>query len=124
MSKSRNVFGLVAAVILVLSSAAHSILGWKGLREQLAAAHVPPDLERGVQIGWQFGGVAMLAFGLITFAIFLGRLRGELVPAFPALVIGITYLAFGAWALAATKEPFFTIFLVPGALLVLAASRR
>lgn len=36
----------------------------------------------------------------------------------------MAYLLFGAWALFASQNPFFFIFVVPGALLVAAAAGR
>jgi hypothetical protein len=124
MAKTRNVLGLLAALILLLCAGAHSFLGWPNIRAQLEAAHAPADLILGLTVGWLFGGVCMVVFAAIAAAIFLARLRGEPVSAFPALAIGIAYLAFGTWALVVTRNPFFTIFLVPGVLLVLASSRR
>jgi hypothetical protein len=123
MAKTRNVLGLLAALLILLSAGAHSFLGWPSIRAQLEAAHVPVDLILGLKVGWLFGGACMVVFAAIVTAIFLTRLRGEQVSAFPALAIGIAYLAFGTWALVTTKDPFFTIFLVPGALLVIAAAR-
>ena len=123
MAKTRNVLGLLAALILFLSAGAHSFLGWPSIRAQLETAHVPAELILGLKLGWLFGGVCMVIFAAIATAIFLARLRGEPVSAFPALAIGVAYLAFGTWALAASKDPFFTIFLAPGALLVIAAAR-
>jgi len=119
MAKWRAVLGLIAGAIFLLSSAAHSILGWKGLRGELAAAHVPPDLVFGLKVGWQFGGVAMLAFGVIIVDLFMRRLRGQKVSTFPALVVGVAYLAYGSWALwAGDFNPFFLVFVVPAVLLM------
>jgi hypothetical protein len=123
MTKTRAVLGLVAGVILILSSGAHSLLGWPGLRGQLVAAQTPADLVQGLMLGWQFGGVAMLAFGIIVVATFARGFRGETVSMLPAAVIGAAYLAFGAWALLAIElNPFFLVFIVPGVLLVLATT--
>ena len=58
----------------------------------------------------------------IVFATPLGGLT--LIIGWTALIIAIVYLGFGAWAFAITKNPFFAIFIVPGALLFLAASHR
>jgi hypothetical protein len=123
--KRRGVLGLVAGVMLILSSAAHSILGWKGLGGELAAAQVPPDLLLGVKVGWQFGGVAMLAFGVVVVGQALRRLRGEEASSLPELTIAAAYLGFGAWALLASDmNPFFMVFIVPGVLLALSAIGR
>jgi uncharacterized membrane protein YhaH (DUF805 family) len=116
--------GVAAGIILLLSSAAHTLLGWPGLRSQLAAIAAPPDLVLGLTIGWYFGGLAMLVFGVIVTTLFVRRFRGERVPAFAALAIGVPYLLFGVWGLAATRDPFFfAIFVVP-AVLIIAASER
>jgi TRAP-type C4-dicarboxylate transport system permease small subunit len=119
--KWRAAVGLVASLILILSSGAHAILGWKALSAQLAATTAPADLVRGLRIGWQFGGFAMLAFGIIAATIFLRRLRGEAASTLPTIVIGVCYVLFGAWALFVSRDPFFLIMLVPGALLLVAS---
>ena len=121
MARVRAVLGLVASLILILSSAAHSFLGWEQLRGKLVAARVPADLVFGLKVGWMFGGVAMLAFGLILLTLFVKRLRGESVSSLAAVVIAAAYLGFGAWALVASGfDPFFFIFIVPGILLLVA----
>jgi uncharacterized membrane protein YhaH (DUF805 family) len=122
MSRTRAVLGLVASFILMLSSAAHSFPGWTRMREQLAAARVPPELAFGVKLGWLFAGVTMLAFGLILAALFVKRLRGESVSALPAVIVAIAYLGFGGWALVASGfDPFFSIFILPAVLLLIAS---
>jgi len=122
--RTRAVLGLIAGAILILSSAAHSFLGWNGLHDQLVAAQAPPDLVLGLKLGWQFGGVAILAFGIIVVALFARRFRGGSVSVLPAVVIAAAYLAFGAWALLASNFNlfFFLVFIVPGALLAVASS--
>jgi len=125
MARWRAVLGLIAGAILVLSSGAHSLLGWKALDAELAAAHVPPQLVFGLKVGWHFGGVAMLAFGIMVIALFAARLRGRRVSLFPALVTSVAYLGFGTWALTSSGfNPFFFVFLVPAALLVVALVGR
>jgi hypothetical protein len=122
MNKLRTIAGLVAGIILILSSGAHSILGWTAISGQLAAVHIPADLMTGLKMAWHFGGVTTLVLGIIVVMLFLQRLRGQLVSKTPALVIAIGELAFGAWALAVTNlDPFGFIFIVPGVLLAIAA---
>ena len=89
MARWRIVLGLVAGVLFVASAAAHSLLGWKALAAELAKVPVPPDLVRGLAIGWHFGGAAMLAFGVIVILLFLEARRNSAVSLRPALVIGI-----------------------------------
>jgi hypothetical protein len=123
MKRARLVLGLIAGVVLIVSSGAHSILGWKSLSERMAVAQVPSDLQTGLRIGWQFAGAAMLALGVIVVTIFAGRLRGQRPSLMPAVAVCILYLTFGAWALAVSGgDLFFMIFIVPGAMLGIAAN--
>jgi hypothetical protein len=119
MTRARTVLGLIAALILILSSAAHTILGWKALSARLAGTNAPLDLIQGLRIGWEFGGAAMLTFGIIVAVTFLRRL-----PVLPVFLIAVLYVAFGAYAFTATGNPFFFIFIGPGALLLFAAWPR
>lgn len=114
--------GIASGLMLVLSSAAHSLLGWKQLSADLAKTNAPPDLVRGLAIGWHFGGLAMLIFGILVLGLFAMALRGNAIPVVPAFVISIGYLAFGIGALAVTGfDPFFMVFIVPGLLLLVGA---
>ncbi len=107
----------VAGVILVLSSIAHTFLGWRAIVPRLAG--VDPNLVVGLRAGWYFAGVAMLAFGLIAMTIG-AEMRRNIVSSLPtALVIGATYTLFGLWALATSGfDPFFLLFLGPGLMLL------
>jgi hypothetical protein len=93
MARARDIAGLVAGVLILLSSAAHTLLGWRQLSGELAAAHVEGELLRGLQFGWYFGGVAMLLLAVILLALFAGRLRGEGRWLLPAATVGAGYLA-------------------------------
>ena len=122
MTRLRTIIGIIAGVILVASSAAHSLLGWPRLRGELAAFGAPVDLVTGLAIGWHFAGVAMLAFGCIVLWLFVDLLRGRSVDLGPALLIALVYVGYGIWALVVSGvDPFFLIFIVPG-LMLLAAS--
>jgi hypothetical protein len=125
MQKSRDALGLLAGLMLVVSSGAHSILGWRGLRSELADTKVPAELMLGLQIGWQFGGAAMLMLGVVLFVTFSQRLRGTNTPLLLAKAVAVTYLVFGAWALGASGgDLFFLVFLIPGAFLAMASLYR
>lgn len=121
MRQVQNVLGLLAGAILVLSSAAHSVLGWKQMQGSLAAVNAPADLVQGLEIGWLFGGVAILTFGCIALSVFANRLRGRAVSLLPTGLVALAYLWFGAWALVTSGNPFFYIFIVPGVMLALAS---
>lgn len=124
-ARARLIIGIVASALLVLSSAAHSIVGAMQMEAEFAKAGVPDDLALGLRAGWQFGGAAMLVFGLIGLDAFVGRLRGRAVPLRPVLLTAVMYLLFGAWALAMSGfDPFFSVFVVPGVLLLAAAWPR
>jgi LmbE family N-acetylglucosaminyl deacetylase len=114
MARFQAALGLVAGVMLILSSAAHSLLGWKSVGAQLTAAGVGPDLLVNMQVAWQFGGMAMLVLGVIVIALFARRFSGRPVALFPAAAVGLAYLLFGGWALVVSRNPFFLIFIVPG----------
>lgn len=122
MTRLRPIIGLVAAVILVLSSVAHSIVGWRAMRAQLAGSRAPANLVTGLGIGWHFAGAAMLALGIILLYVFIGRQQRVQRSRFPAQVIGVLYLAFGMYAYLMTRGDFFlAAFIVPGVLIALAS---
>lgn len=107
--------------MLILSAAAHSLAGWPALSEELSRTNAPADLVAGLEVGWHFGGVAMLIFGLILIPVFRNRSARREASTLGALIIGGGYLVFGACALVARNfEPFFLVFLIPGAMLVFA----
>jgi hypothetical protein len=124
MTRARLILGVIAGVMLLASSAAHAILGWKSLAEQLANTNVSSDLLTGLRIGWMFGGAAMVVLGFIAVTTFVDRLRGGKAPLSHVIAIGVVYMAFGAWALAASGGDmfFFGVFVIPGALLGIAAN--
>ncbi|HKP74989.1 MAG TPA: hypothetical protein VJT67_05565 [Longimicrobiaceae bacterium] len=116
----RSILGIVAGVLMVLSSALHSFGGWPAMRTSLAKVNAPADLVQGVGIGWNWGGVAILTFGCIVLVTFVRALRGENVDLLPARIIAVAYTLFGAAAVLMTDNPFFVVFIVPGALLGMA----
>jgi hypothetical protein len=124
MKRARVILGIVAGVMLLASSVAHTWLGWKSIAEQLARTNVPGDLQAGLHIGWAFGGAAMVILGIIVIATFVGLLRGAKPPLLPVAVIGVVYMAFGAWAIAESGGDLFFlgVFVIPGALLGIAAN--
>jgi hypothetical protein len=125
MQRGRLILGLITGVLLLASSAAHSLLGWPQFRHGLTEAHAPADLIVGLSLGWHFAGVAMLVFGVIVILLFTDALKGRPASLRPALAIAIGYLVFGTWALTVSNlDPFALVFLVPGALLLVAAWGR
>ena len=121
MVKTGIGLGWGAGILILLSAGAHMLLGWSGMRSELIKAGASAELIGGVQMGWQFGGVAMLVFAAIVLAAFRGLGRGTPLQALPLNVIGAGYLLFGLaeWLLAGTG-PFALVFILPGALLLTA----
>lgn len=125
MSKLRSILGLFAGVILVLSSGAHTFMGWQALGAELAKTNAPAELVTGLEIGWKWGGAAMLVFGMTVVATFLKRYRGDPASTFVPALVSVAYIGFGAWALVHSNfDPFFFTFIVPGVLLALASTGR
>jgi hypothetical protein len=119
MTKARQIGGWIGGAAMVLSSAAHSLLGWKALAQQLAATTAPADLVRGLALGWHFAGAAMLVFGLIACAAFGAAIKGRPGSALPMALVGALYVVFGIGAFVASEmNPFFAIFVVPGLLVL------
>ena len=122
LARLRAMLGLVAGLMLILSSVAHSLFGWKPLLADLEAASAPSGLVDSVTLGWHFAGAAMLAMGCIVSLLFTRRLAGEVVSSAPAVFIAILYIAFGGVALYLRgMDMSVLVFLVPGLLLALAA---
>lgn len=123
MTRWRAVLGLIVGGFLILSGFAHSFLGGAAMRDEMAQAAVPADLARGLTVGWVFGGACMFVLGAIVVWTFLRGLRGQAVSPVPARLVGVGYLGFGVWAIVfSSGDPFFSVFLVPGALLMVAAA--
>ena len=123
MSRLPRVLAIIAAVILVLSSGAHSLLGWPALRAKLADANVPAELVGGLGMGWHFAGLAMLVLGLLVLWMLAESRRSGANVVLPLQIIGGAYelFAIGCFALLGW-DPFLLTVLVPGTLLSVAAA--
>jgi hypothetical protein len=86
---------MVGGTLLLLSSAAHAFLGWPPLRTSLEQAGVAANVVDALNIGWRFGSVAMLAFGLIVLALGIQLLRGREADRRPAQIVAASYFVFG-----------------------------
>jgi hypothetical protein len=113
---------LASALLLLASSLAHSFLGWRSLSPGLAAAGVADDLSGALAAGWHFGGVAMTAFATIVLVAWRRARRGDGSGLAMAQVIGAAYVVFGSAAFVLRSfAPFFMIFILPGAALLLSS---
>jgi hypothetical protein len=121
MSRLRTVLVVAAGLVLIASSAAHSLLGWPQLQLRLASSRVPLDLIDGLAMGWQFAGVAMLTLGLLVLWLASVAQRSVNVRV-PVGLIGIVYVLFAAVSAAAVGPDFIQlVYLAPGVLLTAAA---
>lgn len=122
MATWRSVLAGIAAALMILSSGAHTFMGWSALRAELAPTGASTDLQQALGFGWRFGGVAMIAFGLIVLSTLAGLRREPRTTRQPLLVVALAYAGFGTWAFVSSGlDPFFLVFVVPGAMLLPAA---
>jgi hypothetical protein len=123
MTRLPRALAILAAVILVLSSATHSLLGWPALRARLADANVPAELVSGLAMGWHFAGLAMLVLGILVLWLLAAARRGVVDIVLPLQIIGGAYELFtiGCFAILGW-DPFLLTFFVPGTLLSGAAA--
>jgi len=115
--KFRPGLGIAAGVVLLSSGPAHAFLGWPPMRAALTAANVDGRVVGALAIGWYFGSVAMLVFGvqMINAAVQVGR--GNLSASAATKAIAVAYVVFGAVAfLARDLNPQFLFFIVTGVL--------
>ena len=89
------------------------------MARQLAAAGAPAALPQGLRVGWLFGSVSMVVFGAAAMHA-AATDGGRGLGGFAIGVIAVAYTAFGAWAYAGSGDPFFAVFMGPGALLLAA----
>jgi len=115
--KARAGIGIAAGALLALSSLAHAFLGWPALRPALQAAQVDERLIGALAVGWYFGSVAMLVFGVIVLQAALRAARGHQVETAPVRAIAVAYVLFGLTAFVCRGlNPHFLFFVACGAL--------
>jgi hypothetical protein len=123
MDRVQSVAGLLTGLFIVLCSLLHT-LGWRSLERKLDAAQVPRNLQFEVAVIWHFGGAAILVFGLIMATLFCMRLRGRSVTMAPVVLVAAFYVTFGSYAVSVkSASPFLFVFLIPGVVSLLAATR-
>lgn len=119
----------LTGLIICLGALGHTFMGRNALDTGLAHAALDPRTGRLVHLVWYFAGGCMLVFGLLVTASAWRAWRGEKDGMSTPGLIGVFYLLFGISALLYMKEPFWTIFVVLGALslmlsMIIAADRR
>jgi hypothetical protein len=123
MNTARLILGYVAVGVMILSGLVHSFVGWPAFTKVMRETNTPPDVVRGLAVPWHFTGAAMVTFGIL--AALLLRAPQSSVRSLGLLIIAAAYLVFGAAGLLLLKlDPTFLMFIVPGALLIVAALYR
>ena len=118
--KARKVLGIAGGALLVVSALAHAFLGWPALHAALAEAGAGDDLAGALAVGWYFGSMAMMVFGLIVL-----RIAIRDADTCTVRFIAVGYLVFGlaAW-LSRDLNPHFLLFVAIGVLLAIFAFSR
>lgn len=99
MSSQIRAAALVLAGLFLLASAGmYDFVAWPHLQGDLVRDHASPGLRGVLAVGWHFGSVAMLAFGLI--ALFAGAAvwQGRRVSASPLWIVAAACIGFGLGA--------------------------
>lgn len=111
----RSVVLMVAGMLMVLSSAAHGMLGWPAMRQALLQAGAGADLVGALAAGWHFGTASMAAFGVIVITAAARLRRGDLSGAIFVKAVAACYVIFGAATFVARAyNPHFLLFVVTG----------
>jgi len=117
-----TIVGLFSGFVLVASAGAHAFLGWPQFKAVFEGAGLSAGMIAALSIGWYFGSVAMLAFGVIVLQQAVRRLRGQPIQPGPLWTISALYLLFGTAAyIARNFKPHFLIFVGTGVLVGLFA---
>lgn len=106
----------LTGLLISLGGFGHSFMGRRTLDIGLAHVALDAHTEKLIYLVWYFCGGCMLVFGLLVIASAWRAWRGE-KDGLPATgLIGIFYLLTGVLCLAYMKEPFWSVFVVLGAL--------
>lgn len=115
--KARTISGWILGILLILSALAHALVGWPELRAELSGAGAGEELVGALAVGWFFGSMAMLVFGLIVLRIMVRRADPD-----PLRFIAVGYLVFGVVAFVARGfETQFLLLIIMGLLLAIHA---
>lgn len=107
----------VGGLFITLASLPHALLGWPALRDGLQQGQASPDDILTAAIRWLFGSFAMAALGIVALVSASQLRRGIPAAGSQALVVGASYMFFGAWAMVyvGSWSPHFLAFMVLGA---------
>lgn len=109
----------VTGLLIGLGAFGHSFMGRRALDAGLASLPIDAHTDKLIYLVWYFCGGCMLVFGVLVIWSAWRALRGETQALFASGLVGIFYLLTGVLALATMREPFWSVFVVLGALSLL-----
>lgn len=106
-------------LLIGLGAFGHSFMGRKSLDIGLAGLPLDAHTDKLIYLVWYFCGGCMLVFGVLVIWSAWQALRGGRRALFASGLVGIFYLLTGVLALASMREPFWSVFVILGALALL-----
>lgn len=109
---------VLAASMMIVSAFAHAFAGWPAQQAPLVAAGVDAKLIDSLALGWIWGSVSMLAFGVLVLLMVPGIRAGARSARLACHGVASGYLVFGIGAtIASWPNVHFLLFFVLGAIL-------
>ncbi|MGH8313460.1 MAG: hypothetical protein ACRER9_09270, partial [Gammaproteobacteria bacterium] len=106
----------LTGLLIGLGAFGHSFMGRKTLDAGLARVALDVHTDKLIYLVWYFCGGCMLVFGLLVIASAWYAWRGDSRGLPVSMLIGIFYLLTGVLSLAYMREPFWSVFIILGAL--------
>ena len=106
----------LTGLLIALGAFGHSFVGRKTLDVSLTHVALDAHTDKLIYLVWYFCGGCMLVFGLLVIVSAWHAWRGENRALFVSGLIGAFYLLVGVLSLAYMKEPFWSVFVILGAL--------
>lgn len=110
----------ISGLLIGLGAFGHGFLGVKPVRAALGAVPLPADIREAIWIVWYFVSGCMLVFGGLIIGAWFAARRGRPQALVVPSVIALFYVATGVAAYGYQHDPFWLVFLVEGALLLVA----
>lgn len=107
---------LLSGILIALGGLGHSFGAVAQIHTALGGSAVDPRVFRLIIAVWHFAGAAMVALGALVVAGWMKARSGQKTDKTVPVVVALFYVAYGICALLWMREPFWTIFVVYGAL--------
>lgn len=109
----------LTGLLIGLGAFGHSFMGRKTLDAGLASLPLDAHTDKLIYLVWYFCGGCMLVVGVLVIWSAWKALRGERSALFASGLVGVFYLLTGLASLAYMREPFWSVFVILGALALL-----